>query len=365
MSGEDARRTLNAMSEALVAQRKAATDPAVREALLAQINAIEDQLDTLAVLNAQQTAQVINAASNRLEALLATARVNPFDPLIQKAFKTAADRVVQRMDAASEAFASHELPAVDDDTPPVEPDFTLPAAPAAAAVATPPAQPAAAAPTPVAQASPPPPPPAAAADAESAPDALPPIVRGTKLAQLADDYMRCWAACRIRPDRMARVVDATDRMLKGRSRYEAVSARSGGVPWQLIGIMHGLECGYSFFKHLHNGDSLRAPTTRVPAGRPPGWNGTGTWEDSAVDAVRFKFAGITTWSLPQVLYALESFNGFGYRPKGIRSPYLWSFSNLYTKGRYVADHVYDPEAESKQVGSALVLKMLEQRGLWP
>ena len=120
-----------------------------------------------------------------------------------------------------------------------------------------------------------------------------------------------------------------------------------------------------FFKHLHNGDSLGALTTRVPAGRPPGWTGTGSWEDSALDAVRFKFKGITDWSLPQVLYALESFNGFGYRPKGVRSPYLWSFSNLYTKGRFVADHVYDPEKVSKQVGAALILKVLEERGLWP
>jgi lysozyme family protein len=367
MSGEDARKTLNAMSEALVAQRKATTDPALRQELLAQINAIEDQLDALAVLNAQQTAQAINAASSRLEALLATARVNPFDPLIQKAFKGAAERVVQRADAASEAFASHELPAVDDDTPPTEPDFTLPAAPAVAAAPAPPAQPSQAVATAPAPAAPLPTAPAAPAPAageEPPPDALPPIVHGNKLAQLAEDYMLCWAACRIRPDRMDKVIEATDRMLKGRSRYEAVSARSK-VPWQLIGIMHGLECGYSFFRHLHNGDSLAGPTTHVPEGRPPGWNGTGSWEDSAVDAVRFKFKGITDWSLPQVLYALESFNGFGYRPKGIRSPYLWSFSNLYTKGRYVADHVYDPEAESKQVGSALVLKMLEQRGLWP
>jgi lysozyme family protein len=95
------------------------------------------------------------------------------------------------------------------------------------------------------------------------------------------------------------------------------------------------------------------------------WDGTGTWEDSAEDAVRLKFENITNWSLPLILYALESFNGFGYRTQGVRSPYLWSFSNLYTKGRYVADHVFDPDFISEQVGSALVLKMLEQRGLWP
>jgi len=131
--------------------------------------------------------------------------------------------------------------------------------------------------------------------------------------------------------------------------------------------MHGLECGYGFLKHLHNGDSLGGKTHRVPEGRPPNWNpATGSWEDSAVDAVTFKkLDKVPAWPIEAVLYALESFNGFGYRPLGIRSPYLWSFSNLYTKGKFVADHVFDATVASKQVGAALVVKLLEERRLWP
>jgi lysozyme family protein len=343
MTQDDARTKLNAMSEALTAQRNKATDPAVRQALMGQITQIEDQLDRLALLDDQQTAQAINAAGNRLEGLLSTAQLNPFDPAIQHAFKAIADKVVQEADTASKAFAAQEFKATEKDAPPVVPDFSPPA-------------PVAEAPAPIPTPAPIPVPP---------PGELPPIVVGNRLAQLAQDYTLCWAACRINPDRQSQVATASDQMLKGRTHYQAVSARTNGVPWQLIGIMHGLECGYSFFKHLHNGDSLAAPTHQVPAGRPPGWNGTGTWEDSAVDAVRLKFGSTTNWSLPQTLYALESFNGFGYRPHGVRSPYLWSFSNLYTKGRYVADHEFDPESISKQVGSALILKVLEQRGMWP
>jgi lysozyme family protein len=157
---------------------------------------------------------------------------------------------------------------------------------------------------------------------------------------------------------------AADRLLRGEQRYRAVSAATG-VPWQLVGIMHGVECGYDFNKHLHNGDPLGAATVRVPQGRPPGWVAGSRWEDSAVDALELKrFEQVREWSLPRVLYALEAFNGFGYRGKGIRSPYLWSFSNLYEKGKYIRDHVYDPEAVSQQVGSAVVLKHLEQQGLW-
>jgi lysozyme family protein len=337
MTQDEARTTLNAMSMALTAQRAKATDPAARQALLDQINQIEDQLDSLAVLDAQQTAQAIDQATDRLEALMMTAQVNPFDAAIQRSFKAVADKAVQAADNASQAFVAQEFKATEKDAPEVVVDFTPPA-------------PAGVAPAPV---------PAPVAGE------LPPIVNGSTLAQLAHDYTLCWAVCRINPDKQSQVAAAADQMLKGRARYAAVSARTNGVPWQLIGIMHGRECGYDFFKHLHNGDSLAAPTHQVPAGRPPGWDGTGTWEDSAVDAVHLKFANITNWSLPPTLYALESFNGFGYRPQGVRSPYLWSFSNLYTKGRYVADHVFDPESVSKQVGSALILKVLEQRGLWP
>lgn len=337
MTKEEVRKKLNAMSMELVAQRDKATDAAVRESLQAQINQIDDQLDRMAVLNAQDAAKVIDQATDMLEVLKSTAQVNPFDKAIQSSFEAIADKSVQVADNASKTFAAQEFKATEKDAPEVVVDFTSPA-------------PAGAAPAPV-----------------PAPTVgkLPPVVKGSKFAQLENDYTLCWAACRINPDKQNRVEAAADQLLKGRARYATVSARTNGVPWQLIGIMHGLECGYSFLKHLHNGDSLAAPTHQVPAGHPPGWDGTGSWEDSAVDAVRLKFANITNWSLPKVLYALESFNGFGYRPKGVRSPYLWSFSNLYTKGRYVADHDFDPESVSNQVGSALVLKVLEQRGLCP
>ena len=41
----------------------------------------------------------------------------------------------------------------------------------------------------------------------------------------------------------------------------------------------------------------------------------------------------------QTLYELERYNGFGYRDRRpqVLSPYLWSFSNHYSRGKYVAD----------------------------
>ena len=66
---------------------------------------------------------------------------------------------------------------------------------------------------------------------------------------------------RIPPEEVAR---AAGRLLRGEERYRTVS-NATGVPWQLIGLMHGLECGYDFNKHLHNGARHCEPASRVEA----------------------------------------------------------------------------------------------------
>jgi lysozyme family protein len=328
-------RTINALN----VRRRATTDPAEKAALLAQVEELDDRLDGLAHMNLEAASLAVEQAADKVADLLRTASVNPFDRAVDSTYRALCEAAVDLADQASRTYAVHAPRALDRASDDDDVDVTAPA-PAAPRTGPSPA---------VAQ----------------APGTLPPIVTGKTLAAMMDDYRQCWAACRIHDDRRPAVAKAADRLLRGKERYQAVSAHID-VPWQLIGIIHGLECGYDFNKHLHNGDSLAAPTHRVPPGRPPNWQPGSPWEDSAVDALQFeKLDRVDDWSLPRVLYVLESFNGFGYRGKGIRSPYLWSFSNLYTKGKYVADHVYDPNVVSEQVGSALVLKVLEERGLWP
>jgi lysozyme family protein len=138
-----------------------------------------------------------------------------------------------------------------------------------------------------------------------------------------------------------------------------------GVPWYFIACVHYLECSFSFKKHLHNGDPLTGYTVHVPAHRPKvGHAPPFTFEESAVDAIKLmKYDHVTNWSLPFILLKLEGYNGFGYNRKGIRTPYLWSYSNHYTKGKYVKDGVYDANAVSSQLGAAVILKRMEQRAL--
>ena len=63
-----------------------------------------------------------------------------------------------------------------------------------------------------------------------------------------------------------------------------------------------------------------------------------------------------------MLHRLEAYNGFGYRRSGRASPYLWSFSNLFTSGKFVADGRFDQKAKSQQCGAAVMLKLLDLAG---
>jgi lysozyme family protein len=142
---------------------------------------------------------------------------------------------------------------------------------------------------------------------------------------------------------------------------------SGGVtiPWYFIACVHYLECSFSFKKHLHNGDPLTGYTVQVPAHRPKVGHGPPfTFEESAVDALKLmKYDKVTNWSLPFILQKLEGYNGFGYTNRGINSPYLWSFSNQYVKGKYVKDKVFSVKAVSEQMGAAVILKRMEDRAI--
>jgi lysozyme family protein len=180
---------------------------------------------------------------------------------------------------------------------------------------------------------------------------------------LRADYERCFDACRIRPERLSDVDALAGRIAAARSRYEAVE-RMLGVPWYVVGVVHCMECGLDFTRHLHNGDPLTARTVRVPAGRPALGSPPFAWEDSATDALRLR--GLdrwSDWSVGGALYQLEGYNGWGYRlyhPR-VGTPYLWSFSNQYTSGKYVADGRWSADTMSKQCGAAVLLRrMFEQ-----
>jgi len=179
-------------------------------------------------------------------------------------------------------------------------------------------------------------------------------------ARRRQSYELLYESCLVRPKRQAAVGQLAARINANKARYAKVG-KALGVPWYVVGIIHSLEAGGDFSRHLHNGDPLTARTTHVPAGRPPTGKPPFTWEQSATDALRLRgMDRWKDWSIPGTLYELEGYNGFGYRDHhpNVPSPYLWSFSNHYTRGKYVADGRFSATAVSQQVGAALLLKQL-------
>jgi lysozyme family protein len=204
--------------------------------------------------------------------------------------------------------------------------------------------------------------------AASAPPDYAPLSKARDFATLKSEYARLFQSATIRSQFKETADWHVEMMQKSKTRYQFVS-NDTGVPWYFIAVCHALESSFNFRAHLHNGDfPLSARTRQVPAGRPSKWLPPSDWESSARDALKLLgFTGQTDWSLERTLFRLEAYNGFGYRPYGVASPYLWSFSNHYERGKYVADRKWSAAAKSQQCGAAVMLRLLTDAGEieWP
>ncbi len=186
------------------------------------------------------------------------------------------------------------------------------------------------------------------------------------LAALQEEYRQLFELARIRPKHAVAVDGMVERIFKPEhwERYQAVQARTQ-VPAHVVGIIHSLETGLDFNRHLHNGDPLTARTVHAPAGRPETGDPPFAWEASASDALLLKkLDQVPRWSVPAIAHALEGYNGWGYRfahPQ-VKSPYLWSLTTVYTSGKYIKDHVWSDAAVSRQCGGMALLRRMVETG---
>ena len=180
---------------------------------------------------------------------------------------------------------------------------------------------------------------------------------------LQDEYQNLFDSCQIKTEKLSEIENIITRILNSQNRYETV-ANELGIPWFFISVIHNMESSLNFDSHLHNGDPLSARTTHVPAGRPLTGNPPFTWEQSAEDSLTLQRLNLwNDWSLPGILYKIEEYNGWGYRRSHpeVLSPYLWSGSNNYTSGKYVADGRWSDTAVSNQIGAAVILRRMGEK----
>lgn len=335
---DQARGELVAALNTLIKRRANTVDPTEKQAIGDAIGVINGQIQDLNQADLLGAAMTVALAADMLEEVVGTARTGPFD-----GYLAAIEAAIGRLQAVQGVMHETEGLASADVEPAPEP-------PSAAAPAVVPAPTSAPSPTP------------SPAGAPSPGGTI--GVRNSKLYdELRDEYDRCYAACTMADSARKNVEYYVARLGKHRQLYADTGADLH-IPWHFIGILHGMESGFNFGTHLHNGDPLTARTVQVPAGRPLSGTPPFSWKESARDALIYhKLHQETDWSIPRQLYQFERWNGFGYRHRGVRTPFLWSFSNLYTAGKFVSDGRYEPTAVSKQCGAAVILKTLQERNL--
>lgn len=158
------------------------------------------------------------------------------------------------------------------------------------------------------------------------------------------------------------ITKRANQIIAGKDEYLPIAHHypNPGFKWWCVGVIHLMECELDFKRYLGNGQVLNRITSIVPAGRGP----FNSFYDGAIDALDLQNVnGRDMSSIGAVLLFLEGYNGFGYeRWHDMNSPYVWSGSEYYEKGKYIADGHFDTEAVSNQIGVALIIKKLSDLG---
>ena len=178
------------------------------------------------------------------------------------------------------------------------------------------------------------------------------------LSALTAANARRWAVARMLADRGAAFRAVARRLVAAKDRYQAVAAKTG-VPWFVIAVIDEREASQRWDASLAQGDRWDRISIHVPKGRGP----FPSWAAAAIDALTAcpPFAARwKDWSPGGLLTLLEQYNGLGYAAMGRPSPYVWSGTDQYSRGKYVADGKYDAAVVDKQLGCAgLLLAMAE------
>ncbi len=191
--------------------------------------------------------------------------------------------------------------------------------------------------------------------------------RHWSFTDLKDEYQALFQSISIGATHRSELNTAARRILNSdsRKRYQEVQEITG-VPWFVVGALHYREASLNFLGHLHNGDFLKIKTVQVPSNRPSGswppvpWNAGEAWKLSAVDALR-DYRKLESWTVPQMLFMFESYNGWGYRNHpGFRSPYLWNYTQHYSRGGFPRDHQWSATYVSRQAGLASIIRALSE-----
>lgn len=178
------------------------------------------------------------------------------------------------------------------------------------------------------------------------------------IATLKQANARRWSRMTILPQYFQEVHATATRLIAppAKVQYQAVE-KDTGVPWAFIAVVHEREASQSWRGNLAQGDPWNQRSIHVPRGRGP----FVSWVAAAIDALQScapYAARWPDWTAAGALTMLEEYNGLGYASMGIPSPYVWASTDQYSRGKYVADGHFDPDAVDRQLGCAALLRQM-------
>lgn len=115
--------------------------------------------------------------------------------------------------------------------------------------------------------------------------------------------------------------------------------------------------------YLGNGQRLTMRTTLVPKGRGPFPDTPAGFIAGAMDALTLDglihvAAMQGGWSRARFCYESELWNGFGYRARGIPSPYVYGGTTVQRPGKFIRDGVYSATVMDPQLGTLAIVEEL-------
>lgn len=183
------------------------------------------------------------------------------------------------------------------------------------------------------------------------------------MSLLAENTKR-WSRMKIKPSFWSAAQKFAKRALAHKEEYQAIADTiknkyNKHVPWWFIPLVHERECirGVDNWTcNIAQGDPFNRKSRHVPYNGP-----FSSFREAAIAALVNEAphaASNTNWSGGGAMTIAEAYNGMGYAKKNTSSPYVWSGTSEYIKGKYVADHKYNPNFVDTQLGVAISLKAM-------
>lgn len=179
-----------------------------------------------------------------------------------------------------------------------------------------------------------------------------------------------WKDAKTNPKDSVLLDKLVGRYLRTKKVYDEIQAmRPNGVPSRIAFCLLYRECDNDMSCSPAQGDPLTHKSRHVPKGRIPGVSPAYTFLQAAEDAYYSKdldYLQAKDWStIGSTLWVCEGFNGTGYWKRGLVSPYIWSGTSNYLRGKYTGDNRYNPKAVDQQMGVAALLLRMQLRGVTP